>query len=180
MSTRATYRASYYPDAGHAGSAQGDPNFINSDRNRALGLGMQETHIFSPTLLNTFTYGFAKVYALSQTTPAVFIPANLSFLSGATAGAITVGGAAQTNAPGTVVAPNGNMPYRGRRFTQTWADDVHINRSKHSWSAGFWIYKAEEDLFGAAQYSAGTVNYGSILTMLQDIPSGFSVTPKSN
>ena len=180
ISSRDSFWTNYNYDDGHAGRPPADPNFITNDRNRSLGLGMQETHIFSPTLLNTFTYGFAKVYALSQTTPAVFIPANLSFLSGATAGSITVGGASQTNAPGTIVAPNGNLPYRGRRFAQTWSDDVHYSKGNHSWSAGFWIYKAEEDLFGGAQYTAGTVNYGSILTMLQDIPTGFSVTPKSN
>ena len=180
ISSKDSFWVNYNYDDGHAGRPPADPNFITNDRNRALGLGMQETHIFSPTLLNTFKYGFAKVYALSQTTPAVFIPANLSFLSGATAGSITVGGASQTNAPGTIVAPNGNLPYRGRRFAQTWSDDVHYSKGNHSWSAGFWIYKAEEDLFGGAQYTAGTVNYGSILTMLQDIPSGFSVTPKSN
>src|SRR3989441_7282161 len=172
VSSKDSFWANYNYDDGHAGRPPADPNFITNDRNRAMGLGMQETHIFSPTLLNTFTYGFAKVYALSQTTPAVFIPANLSFLSGATAGSITVGGASQTNAPGTIVVPNGNLPYRGRRFAQTWSDDVHYSKGNHSWSAGFWIYKAEEDLFGGAQYTAGTVNYGSILTMLQDMPSG--------
>src|SRR5206468_1730379 len=145
-----------------------------------LGLGVQETHIFSPSFLNTFTYGFAKVYSISQTRPAVPIAANLSFIAGANAGAITVGGAAQTNAPGTVVAPNGNLPYRGRRFTQTWSDDVHITRGNHSWSAGVWIYKAEEDLLGGAQFTAGTVAYGSLLNMLRDIPSSFAATPKSN
>ncbi len=180
LSSKDSFWANYNYDDGNAGRPPADPNFITNDRNRSLGLGVQETHIFSPSFLNTFTYGFAKVFALSQTTPAVPIPANLSFLAGSTAGAITVGGASQTNAPGTVVAPNGNMPYRGRRFTQTWSDDVHYTKGNHSWSAGVWIYKAEEDLLGGAQYTAGTVAYGSLLTMLQDIPSSFSATPKSN
>jgi carboxypeptidase family protein len=180
VSSKDTFWTNYNYDDGTEGRPPADPNFITINRNHSAGLGVQETHIFSPSFLNTFTYGFAKVYALSQTSPAVFIPTNLSFLSGATAGAITVGGASQTNAPGTVVAPNGNLPYRGRRFTQTFSDDVHINKNKHSWSAGAWIYKAEEDLLGGAQYTAGTVAYGSLLTMLQDIPSSFSATPKSN
>src|SRR3989441_2332356 len=180
VSSKDSFWANYNYDDGYAGRPPADPNFITNDRNRSLGLGVQETHIFSPSFLNTFTYGFAKVLALSQTTPAVPIPANLSFLAAATAGSITVGGAAQTNAPGTVVAPNGNLPYRGTRFAQTWSDDVHYTKGNHSWSAGVWIYKAEEDLFGGAQFTAGTVNYGSVLTMLQDIPSSFSATPKSN
>src|SRR5881409_634307 len=154
ISSKDSFWVNYNYDDGHAGRPPADPNFITNDRNRSVGMGMQETHIFSPTLLNTFTYGFAKVYALSQTTPAVFIPANLSFLSGATAGSITVGGASQTNAPGSVVAPNGNLPYRGRRFAQTWSDDVHYSKGNHSWSAGFWSYKAEEDLCGGARYTA--------------------------
>src|SRR5207244_11047795 len=37
-----------------------------------------------------------------------------------------------------------------------------------------------EDLLGGAQFTAGTVAYGILLTMLQDIPSSFSATPKSN
>src|SRR5438309_699193 len=108
ISSKDSFWANYNYDDGSAGRPPADPNFITNDRNRSVGLGVQETHIFSPTLLNTFTYGFAKVYAISQTTPAVYIPANLSFLAGATAGSITVGGASQTNAPGSVVAPNGN------------------------------------------------------------------------
>jgi hypothetical protein len=180
LSSKDSFWANYNYDDGNAFRPPADPTFITGDRSRTLGLGAQETHIFSPSLLNTFTYGFAKVYSISQTRPTVPIPANLSFIAGATAGSITVGGAAQTNAPGTVVAPNGNLPYRGRRFTQTWSDDVHITRSNHTWSAGVWIYKAEEDLLGGAQFTAGTVAYGSLLTMLQDIPTSFSATPKSN
>jgi hypothetical protein len=180
LSSNDSFWANYNYDDGNDGRPPADPNFITVDRTRTVGLGVQETHIFSPSLLNSFTYGFAKPYSLSQTQPAVFIPANLSFLTGATAGSITVGGASQTNAPGTVVAPNGNLPYRGRRFSQTWSDDLHYTRSNHSWSAGVWFYKTEEDLFGGAQRTAGTVSYGSLLTMLQDSPSSLQAVPKSN
>jgi hypothetical protein len=180
LSSRDSFWANYNYDDGNDGRPPADPNFITVDRTRTVGLGIQETHIFSPSVLNSFTYGFAKPYSLSQTLPAVFIPANLSFLTGATAGSITVGGASQTNAPGTVVAPNGNLPYRGRRFSQTWSDDLHYTRSNHSWSAGVWFYKTEEDLFGGAQRTAGTVSYGSLLTMLQDSPSSLQAVPKSN
>src|SRR5207247_2838154 len=175
LSSNDSFWANYNYDDGNAGRPPADPNFITRDRTRTVGLGVQETHIFSPSLLNSFTYGFAKAYSLSQTQPAVFIPANLAFLSGASAGSITVGGAAQTNAPGTVVAPNGNMPYRGRRFAQTWSDDVHYTKGNHSWSAGVWIYKTEEDLLGGAQFTAGTVADGSLVTRPQELPSGFSV-----
>jgi Carboxypeptidase regulatory-like domain len=182
LSSKDSFWANYNYDDGNDGRPPADPTFVTVDHNRTMGLGVQETHIFSPSLLNTFTYGFAKVFAISQSLPAAAspIPANLSFITGDTAGSITVGGSAQTNTPGSVVAPNGNMPYRGRRFTNTWSDDVHFTRGNHSWSAGVWIYKLEEDLFGGAQTTAGTIAYGSILTMLQDIPTAFQVTPRSN
>jgi len=116
FSSKDSLWANYNFDDGNDGRPPADPVFNTVDRSRTQGLGVQETHVFSPSLLNTFTYGFAKVFSLSQSTPAVPIPASLSFLTGAPAGSITVGAAAQTNAPGTVVAPNGNLPYRGRRL----------------------------------------------------------------
>src|SRR5207249_8262482 len=71
LSSKDSFWANYNYDDGFAWRPPADPNFLTVDRNRSLGLGLQETHIFSPTLLNTFTYGFAKAFALSQPRPAV-------------------------------------------------------------------------------------------------------------
>src|SRR5262249_4588819 len=57
----------------------------------------------------------------------------------------------------------------------TWADDVHITKGNHAWSAGAWLQRVQQNSGGANQASGGNVAYPTVLAMLQDQPSQFII-----
>jgi hypothetical protein len=97
----------------------------------------------------------------------------LIFLPGTNPGAITIGGAANTVVAAALAQPTGNSPNRDARNHTTWADDLHFTRGNHSWSAGVWIQRVQQNMYGGAQFTAGTVNYPTLLAFLQDLPTQF-------
>ena len=121
-----------------------DPVFITLTTQRSYLLGLQETHIFSPAVVNVATMGFSRAWGTQVQAPAVPIPANLVFLTGTNPGAITIGGAANTVVAAALAQPTGNSPNRDTRNHFTWADDVRFTRGSHSWSAGLWIQQVQQ------------------------------------
>src|SRR5439155_22460304 len=83
--------------------------------------GMQETHVISPTVVNSATLGWVRPYATSVTARNEIggpVPASLLFLAGAEGnpGSIVIGGGATAGTPSAVAGAPGNNPFRdGRR-----------------------------------------------------------------
>src|SRR5438128_96318 len=140
-------------------------------RNQTFGL--QETHVFSPTVVNSATWGWVRPTAASVTNPngtGPPVPATLVYLPGGNPGQIVIGGGATSVSPASVTPAPGNNPLFGGREYYSLADDLRFTKGKHSFSAGVWVQRIHENHFGAAQFSAGGVSYTTMLTFLQDIP----------
>src|SRR5437016_7183882 len=145
-------------------------------RNQTFGL--QETHVFSPTVVSSATLGWVRPTAASVTKPngtGPAIPASLVYLPGGNPGQIVIGGGATTVAPASVTPAPGNNPLFGGREYYSLADDLRFTKGKHNFSAGVWVQRIHENHFGAAQFSAGGVSYTTMLSFLQDIPSQFNL-----
>ncbi len=173
VSSKDSFYANFNADDGDRASPPADPVFITLTSQRAYLFGLQETHIFSPTVLNVATLGFSRAWGTQVQAPAVPIPANLVFLTGTNPGAITIGGAANTVVAAALAQPTGNSPNRDTRNHFTWADDVRFTKGSHSWSAGLWIQQVQQNMLGGAQFTAGTANYPTLLAFLQDLPTQF-------
>ncbi len=148
-----------------------DPTFANVSSVEVHVASVQETHIFSPSLVNITTLGFARNYATLVNTPITAIPSNLVFLPGGNPGSIIIGGSVTTASPSAVAAAGGNNLSIGVRNYFTEADDMHWTRGKHSFSFGGWIQRIQQDEAGQAQGSAVNVAYPTVLAFLQDKPS---------
>src|SRR6059036_1077481 len=145
---------------------------------RTQTLGVQETHVFSPTVVNSAILGWVRPYASSVTQPngtGPAIPANLIFLPPGNPGQIVIGGGASTVVPSSVTPAPGVNPLRDVREFFSLADDLRFTKGKHSFSTGVWAQRIHENHVGNPQFSAGGVSYPSMLTFLQDIPSQFNV-----
>lgn len=171
ISTKDSFSANYTNDNGTRTVPFVDPNFVTGSEIDGQTLSMQETHIFSPTLVNVVTLGFNRTYATLVQAPAVPIPSNLVFLPGGNPGSIIIGGGVITAQPSAVAAAPGNNPSVGVRNYFTEADDVHWTKGRHSWSFGGWIQRIQQDQNGAAQGSGANVAYPTVLAFLQDKPS---------
>ena len=164
-----SFSANYTIDNGFRTVPQVDPIFIQLSDIHSQTVSLQETHIFSPRVVNVATFGFTRAYA-AQVNGSPSIPSNLAFLPGGNAGSIIIGGGVITAQPSAVAAASGNNAYFGARNHFTYADDLHFTKGAHAWSVGVWAHRVQENLAGAAQGSAGNVAYATVTTFLQDKP----------
>jgi hypothetical protein len=170
-----TFSANYTIDDGQRNTPQMDTNFIQIEPLRSQTLGLQETHVFGSSLVNSLTAGYARTQGDLVRAPAVDIPSSLIFLSGSNPGTIVIGGGATTVAPAAIAPAPGINPVRGIREYYTEADDVRWTKGKHSFSFGGWVQRIHSNTSGSAQFSSGGASYTTVATFLQDIPSQFNL-----
>jgi carboxypeptidase family protein len=174
-STKDSLSVNFTIDNGQRDVSQPDPNFVQVSVLHPLTLGLQETHVFSSSLVNSLTVGFSRNYATLGTPPAAPIPQNLVFLPGGNPGSIIIGGGAVTVVASAYTPANGTNVSIGVRNHYTWADDLRFNKGRHSFSFGGWMQRVQQNAAGAAQASAGNVAYNTLMDFLQDKPSQFII-----
>src|SRR5436309_1219779 len=158
------------------GGGGGAPNFKSVSDNISKTLSLKETHVFSSSLVNIATLGYAGGYATLVNAPAVPMPADVVFLEGGNPGTIVIGGGISAAAPSAVAGIPGNNPTRGIRHYFTYSDDLRFIKGKHSWSVGGWLLKMQQNQAGVALSSAGNVVYPTLLAFLRDQPSNAILT----
>ncbi|MBI2816075.1 MAG: TonB-dependent receptor [Acidobacteria bacterium] len=179
VSTKDSFSVNYLIDDGENLRPEPSSIWISATPQRKMVLGLQETRIFSPALLNVATVGFTRAIGLLQTSAAVPIPANLSFVTGFAPGSFAIGGTG--GASGVTITPAGGTGLQSGTVRNyfTWADDVHLVKGKHSVSAGLWIQRIQQQNIKAAGQSGagGQVTYPTLLALLQDLPTEIRVVP---
>jgi len=158
------------------GGGGGAPNFKSVSDIHAQTLSLKETHVFSPSLVNIATLGYAGTFATLVNAPAVPMPAGIEFLEGGNPGSVVIGGGISAANPSAVGGIPGNNPTRGIRHYFTYSDDLRFIKGKHSWSMGGWLLKAQQNQAGVALSSAANVAYPTVLAFLQDRPNNAIVT----
>src|SRR5216117_2621505 len=178
MSAKDSLFGNYTFSDGQRDQPQPDTNYTMYVPLRNQTFGLQETHVFSPTVVNSATLGWVRPTAASVTKPngtGPAIPASLVYLPVGNPGQIVIGGGATTVSPASVTPAPGNNPLFGGREYYSVSDDLRFTKGKHSFSTGAWVQRIHENHFGAAQFSAGGVRYTTMLSFLQDIPSQFNL-----
>jgi hypothetical protein len=90
VSAKDSFSINYLIDDGDKTNPRPNPNFVDVSHIRNEAIGLQETHIFSPALLNTANIGYTRSDAAVATPPSVTIPDNLDFVPGRVPGQITI------------------------------------------------------------------------------------------
>lgn len=156
---------------------QDDSNWttILPPRNQLISL--QETHVFSPSLLNVFNAGFGRAKIASGTFAAVDIPNSLAFAYPNVMGRLVIGGSITGAGGGTISTAGGSLgPTTYARNFFTYSDDLHIVRGNHSISAGVWVQKIQSNRDGSGAAKA-TISYPTLTAFLQDRPTAFQYVP---
>lgn len=168
----------YTMDDGDSLIPLADPLFASSERLRAQVASLQETHVFSPRFLNTFTAGFSRAGFRLDSAPQAPMPANLSFVSGLGPGGIVIGGGVTTTglASITPAGPNNAAGVWNRRNLFTWTDGLQIIRGPHQISAGVWFQRLQDNEDSASR-QLGQASFASLATFLQGTVSSFQVVP---
>src|SRR3989454_5273057 len=158
------------------GGGGGAPNFKSVSDNISKTLSLKETHVFSSSLVNIATLGYAGGYATLVNAPAVPMPADVVFLEGGNPGTIVIGGGVSAAAPSAVAGIPGNNPPRGIRHLLSYSHALPFLKSKHSWSMGGWLLKMQQNPAGVGFSSTGNGAYTTILAFLRDQPSNAILT----
>jgi hypothetical protein len=173
-----TVSSAYTIDDGNSLIPLSDPLFASYTPLRMQVLSLTETHILSPSVLNTATFGFSRASFALGSVPLVAIPSNLSFVSGMGPGGIVVGGGATTTANGSITSagPNNAAGNVNHRNLFTYQDDLHITHGIHQLSVGVWFQRLQDNEDTASR-QLGQATFASLATLLQGSVTNFQVVP---
>ena len=142
---------------------------------------LEETHVFSPKLLNTARFGFSRAgYFFSGEptpgTPAASVP---GFLIGHPVGAVVVGGSAASNPSaqlGLAGSNNGSNLSIARNI-YTYEERVTLTHGRHQLSLGAWAQQFQSnETIALSQF--GQATFTSLQTFVQGTVATFLFDPK--
>ncbi len=141
---------------------------------------LEETHVFSPAVLNTARIGFSRAsyfYTGEPTanTPAATLP---GFLVGEPVGAIVVGGSAASNptAQLSLAGSNNGSNLTVARNLFTYEDRVPVTAGRNSINVGAWFQRVQSnETLALSQY--GQATFTSLQTLLQGTASSLLFDP---
>ncbi len=180
ISERDSLSAAYTLDDGNSLGPLADPLFGSYSTLRAQVGSLQETHIVSPRMLNTFRVGFSRAaFNLDAALLAAF-PSSLSFVSGAGPGGIVVGGGTTTTGVAAITSagPNNAAGVWNRRNLFTYSDSLQINKGIHQISLGVWFQRIQDNEDTASR-QLGQASFASLTTFLQGTVTSFQVVPSA-
>jgi carboxypeptidase family protein len=172
---------SYTIDDGNSLLPLADPFFGSYTLLRSQVASAEETHVFSPGMLNTFRAGFSRAGYQLESSLLTSIPSNLSFVNGAGPGGIVIGGGVTTTGGGTITSagPNNAAGAWNRRNLYTLADSFQIIKGTHQISFGVWFQRLQDNEDTASR-QLGQATFASLTTFLQGTVSSFQVIPTAN
>jgi carboxypeptidase family protein len=178
---RDSLSAAYTIDDGNSLIPLGDPFFGSYTTLRMHVASLQETHILSPQMLNTFRFGFSRAAFNLDSSLLTTFPPSLSFVTGDGPGGITVGGGLTTATNGTITSagPGNAAGVWNRRNLFTVTDNVQLNKGIHQLSFGIWLQRVQDNEDTASR-QLGVATFASLTTLLQGTVSTFQVVPDAN
>ncbi len=147
------------------------PTFPEDRSSRPQFGTLSESHIFSPTLLNTFRFSFSRTND-TGISPSPLIGPQFSFMPGLAAGTFSIGGISS-------FGPSNVDPLVAKQNVFTWSDDLFGTTGRHSLKYGF-ISNHFQQFKANSSAIRGQITFPSIQSFLQAQPSQYlAVTPGS-
>jgi hypothetical protein len=165
---RDSLSGAYTVDDGGSLIPLADPLFGSSVALRSQVVSLQETHIFSPRLLNTFTAGFSRAGFGYDSFPLIAFPPSLSFVAGTGPGGIVIGGGVTTTGSGSLTAagPNNAAGVSNHRNLFTFSDSLQISKGIHQISVGV-SFQRLQDNEDSASRRLGQASFDTLSSFLQ-------------
>ena len=181
FSPKDTLSAIYTVDDGAAVTATPlDPFSTDIANLREQVLSVEETHVFSPSLVNTARVGYSRAayYFLGKLTPGTPAANVTSFVGTFPTGAVVVGGSTASN-PATqlgLAGSNNGTNLDVFRNLYTYEDQVTMTRGRHQFSFGAWFqqFQSNENI---ALSQFGQSSFGSINALLGGVIGTFTYDP---
>jgi Carboxypeptidase regulatory-like domain/TonB-dependent Receptor Plug Domain len=168
----------YTADDGYNHVPQSNYLFIDDTVVDYQVASIQETHIFSPSLINNFRAGLSRAtYTFNVPPNGVTFSSSLSMVAGLEPGEYIIGGGGGGGATSSAITAAGNTTVYNRdaRNLFTFSDDVQKIKGKQQFSFGVWYQDMEDNMVGASRI-AGEVSFASLTSFLQGVDSSFEAT----
>ena len=167
-------------DGGDVTATPANPYSTDILNLREQVLSVEETHIFTPSLLNTARFGFSRAGYFftgepTPGTPAATVP---GFLTGLPVGAVVVGGSAASNPQASIglAGSNNGSNLTIARNLFTYEDRVSLTHGRHQFSFGAWFQQFQSnEVIALSQY--GQATFTSLTTFLAGTASSFLYDP---
>ncbi len=143
-------------------------------------LSIEETHLFSPTFLNTARFGFSRAgyFFTGEPTPGTPAASVPGFLSGLPVGAVVVGGSAASNPQASIglAGSNNGSNLHIARNLYTYEERATITKGRHQLSFGAWFQRFQSnEIIALSQY--GQATFASLSSFLAGTTSSFLYDP---
>ncbi|OFW35304.1 MAG: hypothetical protein A3J28_16670 [Acidobacteria bacterium RIFCSPLOWO2_12_FULL_60_22] len=151
--------------------SRGYPQFKDTYASRLQFGTVSESHIFSPTLLNTFRFSYSRSPLLADSSSGIIGP-QFSYVPGQEIGWTAIGGV-------TPFQPDVNSPYNFKQNIFTWSDDLYRAQGRHSWKFGTLINRYQQYVL-YSNFIRGRINFANISEFLLGQPTFYqALTPGS-
>jgi hypothetical protein len=181
FSEKDTFSAIYTIDDGNDNTATiANPYSTDILTLREQVVSLEETHVFSPTFLNTARFGYSRAGYFftgepTPGTPAADVP---GFILGRPVGAVVVGGSAASNPQAQIglAGSNNGSNLSIARNLYTYEDQVSWTHGAHQFSFGAWLQQFQSnETIALSQY--GQATFASLQTFLAGVTSSFLYDP---
>ena len=167
-------------DGGDVTATPANPYSSDVVNLREQVLSLEETHVFSPTLLNTARVGYTRAgyFFTGEPTPGTPAASVPGFLNGLQVGAVVVGGSAASNPQAQVglAGSNNGSNLTIHRNLYTFEDRVTLTHGRHQLSFGAWFQPFQSnETIALSQY--GQATFASLTTFLQGTIGTFLFDP---
>jgi Carboxypeptidase regulatory-like domain len=138
-------------------------------------ISLQETHVFSPNLINSARFGFSRGSYFFNSDTTVSVP---GWIEGQPIGALVIGGSTASNAASQLsnAGNNAGSNLRAARNLFTYEDHINLTRGKHQIEAGVWFQRIQaNDSFAQAQF--GQASFATLPALLQGTVATFTAVP---
>jgi Carboxypeptidase regulatory-like domain len=143
-------------------------------------VSLEETHVFSPAILNTARIGFSRAgyFFTGEPTPGAPAASVPGFLLGRPVGAVVVGGSAASNPQASLglAGSNNGSNLRIARNLYTYEDRVTLTNGRNQLSIGAWLQQFQSnETIALSQF--GQATFASLQTFIQGIAGTFLFDP---
>jgi hypothetical protein len=181
FSSRDTFSGTYTIDDGDDFTATPlDPFSSDVVTLREQVLSFEQTHVFSPSLVNTARVGFSRAgyFFTGEPTPGTPAAAVSGFLTGLPVGAVVVGGSTASNSPAQLglAGSNNGSNLRIARNLYTYEDHLTMTHGRHQLEFGGWFQQFQSnETIALSQF--GQATFTSLQTFLTGTISSFLFDP---
>ncbi|MGH9374962.1 MAG: carboxypeptidase regulatory-like domain-containing protein [Terriglobia bacterium] len=152
-----------------------NPLSVDLESLREQVLSIDETHVFSPAVVNTALFGFSRASYFYTGAPLANVP---GFVVGHLVGAVVIGGSASPNSASQISLAGSNIGSNLwiARNLFTYEDRVAITRGIHQVSAGAWFERIQSNE-NLALTQWGQATFSSLASFLQGNVATFLAVP---